>query len=86
MEFQLISSKNISSINFLFHIIQAVIKAVCNNCLALCFECIEVIDHLASKECCTIFKGWFVDNNFCTFCLDTFHDALNSRLTEVITV
>ena len=82
----LISSKNIPSINFLFHIFQTIIIAVGYDSMALGFENIKIIHHLASEESCPIFQCRFINNHLSTLCLDALHDTLNGTLTEVIRV
>ena len=83
---QLIPSKNISSIYLLLYIIQASIIAVGDNCLTLFLKCIHIIYNLATKECTSIFQGWFVDDDLGALCFDTLHDTLDGRLAEVVAV
>ena len=52
--------------------------------MALCLECLQVIDNFAAKEGATLFQCWLIDDDLSTLCLDTFHDALNGRLAEVV--
>mgnify|MGYP006981243745 CR=1 FL=1 len=47
------------------------------------FELIEVVDYLTAEETGAVLKSRLVNNHLCTFCLDTFHDALNRRLTKL---
>ena len=82
----LVSSKNISSIYLLLHIIQTSIIAVGYNCLALLLEGFEVILYSTTEEGAAFFQGWLIDNDLSALCLDTLHDALNGRLAEVIAV
>ena len=82
----LVSLEDISCIYLIFYIIQTSIIAVGYDSLALCLECCHIIYYSAAKEGCTIFQCRLVDNHLCTLCLDSLHDALDSRLAEVITV
>ena len=43
--------------------------------LALCLESIHIIYHLTTKESTAILQSWLIDDNLCTLCLDTLHDA-----------
>ena len=80
----LISSKYIPGIYLILYIIQTDIIAVGDDGMALCLESCQVIDNLAAEEGATLFECWFIDDDLCTLCLDTLHDALNCRLAEVI--
>ena len=82
----LISSENVACIYFFFHIVEACVVAVGDDGVALCLELCQVVDHLTAEECGAVFKGWLVDDDLGTLCLDTFHDALNGRLAEVVAV
>ena len=54
--------------------------------MALRLECIHVVHDLAAKERTAVFKCWLIYDDLCALCLDTFHNALNGRLAEVIAV
>lgn len=73
----LIPFKNVPSINFVFHIIEAGIVAVGDDGLALGFEGGEVIHYAAAEECAAVFEGWFVDDDFCAFGFDALHHPLD---------
>ena len=54
--------------------------------MALCLEGFEVVLYSTAEEGATLFQGWFVDNDFGAFCLNTLHDALDGRLAEVVAI
>ena len=83
---KLISLENIPCIHLLLHIIKATIITVCDDCLTLCFKFFQVIHYFTSKECCSIFKCWLVNDYGCSFCFNTLHDSLNTTLAEVIRI
>ena len=82
----LISSKDVSCINLILYIVQTSIIAVGDDGMALCLEGFEVVLNSATKEGAALFQGWLIDDYLGTLCLDTLHDALNSRLAEVVAV
>ena len=84
--YNLVSSKYISCINLILHIIQTSIVTVGDDGMALCLEGFEVVLYSATEEGATLFQGWLVDDYLSTLCLDTLHDALNGGLAEVIAV
>ena len=47
---------------------------------------IEVIDYAASEEGAAIFQCRFIDDYLRPFCFDSFHDALDGRLAEVVRI
>ena len=55
-------------------------------CRSLKEEGIEVVLNSTAEEGAALFQSWLIDDYLCTLCLDTLHDALNSRLAEVIAV
>lgn len=81
-----ISSKDITCINLILHIIQASIVAVGDDGIALCLECFKVVLNTASKEGAALFQGWLIDDYLCALCLDSLHDTLDGRLAEVIAI
>ena len=83
---KLVPAEYVASIDLVFNVLQAIIKAVGNDGFALCLELVKIINDFAAEECSAVFKCWLVDNYFCTLCLYTLHDALDGRLTEVVTV
>ena len=83
---KLVATENVSCIYFVINIIQTSIVSVSNDGMTLDFKLLQVIYYLAAKECSTIFKCWLVDDDFCALCFDALHDALNGRLTEVVTI
>ena len=74
---KLVPAEDIARIDFVFNVLQAIIKAVGDNGFAFGFKVIKIINDLAAEECSAILKGWLVDNYLCTLCLDTLHDALD---------
>ena len=82
----LISFENVSSINLISYIVEAGIITVGDDGLALRLELGEVVDDLRTEECRAVFKGGLVDDDLGTLGLDTFHDALDGALTEVVGV
>ena len=83
---ELVATENVSCIYFVINVIQTCIVSVSNDSMTLGFKLLQVIYYFAAKECSTIFKCWFVDDNLCTLSLDALHDALNGRLTEIVTI
>lgn len=80
----LISSKNISCIDLILHIIKTRVVAVGDDGVALGLELFEVIDHFGTEECRTVLKRGLVDYDLRTFGLDAFHHALDRALAEVV--
>ena len=74
----LVSSKNISSIYLLLHIIQTSIVAISDDGMALCLEDFEVVLYSATEEGTALFQSWLIDNYVRKLCLDTLHDTLDS--------
>ena len=50
------------------------------------FEFIQIIYYFTSEECDSVFKCWFVDDHGSAFCLNAFHNTLDTALAEVIRV
>lgn len=73
----LVPSEDVSRIYLLLHVVKVSVIAVGDDGLALCLEGVEVVHHLAAEESTAVFKCGFVDDYFSTFCLDTFHYALD---------
>ena len=82
----LVSSKDISRIDFFLYIVQASIVAVGNDGLTLGLEFLQIIDDLAAEEGGTVFECWFVDDYLGSLGLDALHHALDRALTEVIAI
>lgn len=53
--FILISSKQISSINFFLNIIQITVIAISDNCMTFSFEFGKIVDNFAAEESCAVF-------------------------------
>ena len=81
---RLVTTEDVARIDLVLNIVEASIIAVGDDGLTLCLELIEVIDHLAAEEAAAIFECWFIDDDLCALGLDTLHDTLNSRLTEIV--
>ena len=82
----LITFKNIPRIDFVSHIIQTCIIAVGNNGLRDTFKLLQVIHNKRAEESTAIFQCRFINHQFGTFSLDTFHYPLNGTLAEIIRV
>lgn len=82
----LISSENVSSVNFVLYIVQAFVVAVGNDGLAQLLKLFEIIDHQTAKECGSVLERRFVDNDLCALCLDAFHHTLNAALAEIVAI
>ena len=80
----LIPIKQIPRIHLISNVIQAAVIAVGNDCLALILERIKVVDDFAAEERFAVLESRFIDDDFGTLCLDTFHDALDGTLSEVV--
>ena len=59
----LVTLENISRVNFLFHIIQTLVIAVCDDGVAHFLELRQIIDHGAAKEGIAVFQSRFIDND-----------------------
>ena len=79
-----VAAENVACIDLVLNIVEASIIAVGNDGLALCLELVDIVDHLASEEAAAIFECWLVDYDLSALGLDTLHDALDSRLTEIV--
>ena len=79
-----VSPEYIPGIYLLLHVIKTGVIAVCDDGMALCLESCQIIDYLATKEGAAVFQCWFIDDDLCTLCLDTLHDALYGWLAEVV--
>ena len=73
----LVSSKDISCINFILDIIQTSIVAISNDGMALGLESFKIVLYSTTEEGAALFQGWLIDNYLCTLCLDTLHDTLD---------
>ena len=76
--------ENISRINFLFDIIQALVIAGCDDGVAHFLELSQIDDNQTAKERNTNLQGRHIDNHSRALGLDALHDALNGRLTEIV--
>ncbi len=82
----LVSSIQISCVNLFFHIREDILVAVCHNYIGAALKLLQVVDHKGAEEGGAVLQGWLVDNNFSALCLDSFHNALNGGLAEVIRI
>ena len=82
----LISSEDVSCIYLILNIIKAGIISVGDDGIGLCLDLGEVVNNEAAEEGTAVFKGWFIDDNIGTLCLDALHDTLYGRLAEVVGV
>ena len=76
-KFKLVSAEDVARVDFVFHVIQAIIETVGDDGMTLRLEVFEVVDNLAAEEGGAVLKGWLVDDDLGSLCLDTLHDALN---------
>ena len=76
-KFKLVSAEDVACVDFVFHVIQAIIETVGDDGMTLGFELFEVIDNLAAEEGGAVLKGWLVDDDLGSLCLDALHDALD---------
>ena len=74
---KLIPAEDVACVDFVFHVIQAIIEAVGDDGMTLGFELFEVIHDLAAEEGGAVLKGWLVDDDLGSLCLDALHDALD---------
>ncbi len=86
LPYTLIPLEKISRVHFLFHIIQALVIPVSDDCLVLLFEFIQIIYDLTSEESIPLFQNRIVNNYCSSLCLNTLRNALYAALPEVITV
>ena len=76
-KFKLVSAEDVARVDFVFHVIQAIIETVGDDGMTLRLEVFEVVDNLAAEEGGAVLKSWLVDDDLGSLCLDTLHDALN---------
>ena len=76
-KFKSVSAEDVACVDFVFHVIQAIIEAVGDDGMTLGFELFEVIHDLAAEEGGAVLKGWLVDDDLGSLCLDALHDALD---------
>ena len=79
-----VSAEQVSCIYFFFHIIKALVIAVCNDGVAHFLELSQIVDHHRAKEGITVFQRRLINHNRCALGLDALHDTLNGALAEVI--
>ena len=76
-KFKSVSAEDVACVDFVFHVIQAIIEAVGDDGMTLGLELFEVIHDLAAEEGGAVLKGWLVDDDLGSLCLDALHDALD---------
>ena len=76
-KFKSVSAEDVACVDFVFHVIQAIIETVGDDGMTLGFELLEVIHDLAAEEGGAVLKGWLVDDDLGSLCLDALHDALD---------
>ena len=81
-----VSAEKVPGIDFFFDIIQNRIIAVGNDTVAHGFEFLQIIDHAAAEEGASVFQGRLIDHDRGAFGLDSLHNALDRRLTEIVAV
>ena len=82
----LIPTEQVAGVDFVLYIIQTAVVAVGDDGLAALFENVQIVHHFAAEEGSAILQSRLIDDNCRALGLDTLHDALNGRLTEVIGV
>ena len=80
----LISSEKVSGIYLILYIIKTSVITVGYDSLTLVFELCQIVDYKASEECLSVIEGRFINDNLCTFGLNTLHDTLDCRLAEIV--
>lgn len=83
---KLISLKQVSCINLIFYIIKTVIITIGDNAMAHLFKFTQIIYNFASKESNSVLQSWFVNYYSGTLGFDSFHDALDTALAEIIRI
>ena len=74
---KLIPAEDVARVDFVFHVIQTIIETVGDDGMTLGLELFEVVDDLAAEEGGAVLKGWLVDDDLGSLCLDALHDALD---------
>ena len=82
----LIPTEQVAGVDFVLYIIQTAVVAVGDDGLAALFENVQIVHHFAAEEGSAILQSRLIDDNCRALGLDTLHDALNGRLTEVVGV
>lgn len=82
----LVSLEDVSCVDFFFHVVEAGVVAVGDDCLAAAFKCCEVVYYLGAEEGTSIFEGWLVDNHLRSFGFDALHNTLYGAVAEVVGV
>ena len=75
--FKLVSAEDVARVDFVFNVLQAIVKAVGDDGFALRLEVGEVVHYFAAEEGGAVLQCWLVDDNLGTLCLDALHDALD---------
>lgn len=73
----LVSSEYVSCIDLIFYVTEALVEAVGDDGISLCFELCKVVDNEAAEESAAVFEGWLVDDDVGSLCFDALHDALD---------
>ena len=72
-----VSAEDVARVDFVFHVLQAIVEAVGDNGMTLGFKLFEVVYNFATEEGGAVLKGWLVDDDLGSLCLDALHDALD---------
>ena len=80
----LIPTEEVAGIYFGLDVVETGVVAVGDDGLGEKFELAQIVYDEASEECGTVFEGGFVDDDFCSLCLDAFHNALDAGLAEIV--
>lgn len=73
----LIAFEDVSCIYFRLNIVKAGVVAVCDDCVRLALEPVEVVDYFAAEEGGAVFERWLVDDDFRSLGFDALHDTLD---------
>jgi nucleoside-diphosphate-sugar epimerase len=71
---------------YIFYIIKTVIITIGDNAMAHLFKFTQIIYNFASKESNSVLQSWFVNYYSGTLGFDSFHDALDTALAEIIRI
>ena len=85
-ESQLVATEEVAGVDFLLDIVEDGVVTVGDDGVTPLLEGGEVVNDKTAEEGATVGKGGLIDNNLRALGLDTFHDALNTALTEVVGV
>ena len=81
----LVAAEDVAGVDAIGHIGKCLlVEAVGDYGFGTPLEFVEVVDYFAAEEQCAVFQCRLVDYHLGTLRLDTLHDALDGRLTEIV--